>query len=127
VVPPAVGANTLRVSACDAQQRCSAERLYTFTVGDTTPLVSLDGPVVINQPATIRFAPRPGMTGIVSYTWYINPALPVTIAAEADGTATYTRAWPELQTYTMHITSRSANGWVTPEILFSFTATRASG
>ena len=122
VSPPGM-VNSLRVRSVDAAGNTGPETTYRFQVQDTAPAVTInDRPVQFGyevgygEPLTLHFAPHQGLTSVVEYIYHVEGEPEQTVAAGPDGTAVASFT-PQLADFlTLSVRSRSANGWVSPEM-----------
>lgn len=114
--PPAAGPNTLYVRSVDRACNVSQETVaFEFFVSDTEPLVTADGQPELGQPLHLTFTPGPGVTGVLDYTYRVNYGDPQTVQAGPDGSATVTVTPEHTGQFTVDVSSRSDNGWVSPQ------------
>ncbi|MFI7434109.1 hypothetical protein [Micromonospora haikouensis] len=118
--PPRDYLNTLVVRSLDRAGNRSAETRFEIRVPDTDPVVTVVG----DQPdwgdeATVRFTPHAGVTPVTEYEYRLTGGAKQTIPAGPDGTATVTFTADDPEGYQLSVRSRSANGWVSSEGLWS--------
>ncbi|HEY3483398.1 MAG TPA: hypothetical protein VGL02_31385, partial [Streptomyces sp.] len=110
LAPTHGGENVLYVRNTGADGTVSLYREYKFQV-DTAPDVTVEGALQVGSASTFRLAPR--LAGTTSYTYWITGyqdepiAGPVTVAASADGTGSFT--WTPLDTRAQAVRVRSTD------------------
>lgn len=116
ISPDRITTNTLKVRSIDAAGNRSPETEYEiFAPWGGQPVVTEVGDADWNQPVTVRFSPSEGITGTTGFTFRLDFGPAQTIAAAADGTATFTFLASNEYGHQISVRSRSANGWVSPE------------
>jgi hypothetical protein len=114
LVPPDSGPVTLKVVSYDRAYQQSGITTIRFLVGDTSPRVTTDQDPQAGTPLTMHLAPGPHVDEVSSYEYQIGDDAPVTVPAEADGTASVTITLPDPTSYLVSVRSHSPNGWVSP-------------
>ena len=114
LVPPPGPYDTLSVRTFDRAGNGSGIIRYSFNVDQTWPTVNVAGTPTIGSPYTVRLAPGPHVTHVVSYTYTLNDGPGTTVKAAVDGTATITLVGQSGQNW-LRVTSLSRNGWVSSQ------------
>jgi hypothetical protein len=108
--PATYGTNVITVQAIDRTLNRSAETTYTFVVRNTEPrLTDLTPDAGPGEPHTFRVAPG-NLGNLVSYDYRLNDEPATTIAAGADGTATFTVTPTRPGQNTVTVTGHTADG-----------------
>ncbi|MBV9822437.1 MAG: hypothetical protein JO144_09360 [Actinobacteria bacterium] len=112
--PPHDGPVDLTIAAVDRAGNESSHVTYRIFVPYSGPVVTVISPQpTCGSKATVSFAPNPGVSGVVSYTYTLqdmNGEPPVTVRANRSGQATATIDVSS-QPYAVSATSLSANGF----------------
>lgn len=113
--PPHDGPIDITVAAVDRAGNESQQVTYRLFVPYSGPTVTVTSnqPICGSSTATVSFAPYPGVTGVVSYTYRLdfNSSQSVTVPADQNGLAT-TTIDVSSQPYAITATSLSSNGFV---------------
>jgi hypothetical protein len=110
--PPSGGPNRLKVRSYDRAGNSSGTTTYQIYVGDTSPTVTVGGPITLGTAFTMRFVPGANVSGVLDYTYKVDYGPEQTVAAGADGGATVTLTLSNSGSHNVDVRSRSANGWV---------------
>jgi hypothetical protein len=115
-VTPERFTNSLTVVTFDRAGNVSPAERYWFNVRPTVPVVTSSGRPTAGRPLAMTLQQGIDLPGyeVISYTYTVNEGPATTVEALPDGTAT--AAVPlEYGANSIVVTSRSANGWVSPE------------
>ena len=113
--PTKIGLNSLTVQAIDRTRNRSAPTTYTFIARNTEPrLTDLTPDAAAGEPHTFQIAPGV-MEGVVSYDYRLNDDTATTIAAAADGTATFVVRPTAPGTHRVTVIGRTTAGLPTAE------------
>lgn len=113
LAPAHGGENVLYVRNTGADGTVSLYREYKFQV-DTAPDITWDPSTQVGSPTTFRLTPR--LAGTTSYTYWFTGyqdapvGAPVTVPAEADGTAAFTWTPPTPDSVNLRVYSTDAAG-----------------
>lgn len=113
--PTSYGGNDITVQAIDRTRNRSAPTTYRFIVRNTEPrLTDLTPDAGPGEAHTFHVAPG-NLDGLVSYTYRLNDGPTTTIAATADGTATFAVAPTAPGANTISVIGHTAAGLPTAE------------
>nr|BFE64221.1 hypothetical protein GCM10020063_087470 [Dactylosporangium thailandense] len=112
--PPTSGFVTLSVRSFDRAFNLSPITSYRVIIASTAPTVTAAAAPVVGVPFRVDFTPGPNTGTVTDYVYTVNGGAEQTIAAAPDGTAFIEVTADRPGAFQVDVSSRSANGWVSP-------------